>query len=457
LHAIIYLISLLYYHFSNIFTNEKYKSYQLKLALYSFHRNLQFTFEIHQFFDNCYYKEKIKGVDYKIFKGYLSYQPTHCYRCGCVFDNLFEKHGFIVSNIKIPNISGFKALLRLHKQRYFCKHCNKAFTLKSNIVDSNCFISNSTKWHIAYDLMKKRSEKDIAMDNNVSPNTVERIMDSYYNTIKIYKNFLPKVLSFDEFKSVKSAEGAMSFHLCNGETGQTIDIVENRRLSNLIDYFSYFSRRARYNVHFIVIDMYSPYVSLISKMFPNAKIIIDKFHLVQLISRSFNKTRINIMKHDKKNYNKMKRYWKLLLKDRNELDFEHWNRFTCFSNMMTESDVVNFIIQQNDELRHSYLLYQDLLQCFKKKDKHNLVLILSKQHNNVSLFMKTSLKTLKDFQDNIFNTFDYNYHNGFIEGNNNFIKVIKRIAFGFRSFRRFKARIMICKGLVSLNKKANVY
>ena len=32
--------------------------------------------------------------------------------------------------------------------------------------------------------MKKRSEKDIALDNNVSPNTVERVMDSYYESQK---------------------------------------------------------------------------------------------------------------------------------------------------------------------------------------------------------------------------------------------------------------------------------
>ena len=67
--------------------------------------------------------------------------------------------------------------------------------------------------------------------------------------------------------------------------------------------------------------------------------------------------------------------------------------------------------------------------------------------------MKTSLKTLNEFKNNIFNTFNNKYHNGFIEGNNNFIKVIKRIAFGFRSFRRFKARIMICKGLLTPSKK----
>lgn len=55
-------------------------------------------------------------------------------------------------------------------------------------------------------------------------------------------------------------------------------------------------------------------------MFPNANIIIDKFYLVNLISTSLNKTRIKIMKYDKKNYNKLKRYWKLILKPHEELN-----------------------------------------------------------------------------------------------------------------------------------------
>lgn len=201
--------------------------------------------------------------------------------------------------------------------------------------------------------------------------------------------------------------------------------------------------------------MYSPYVSLIKKMFPNAKIIIDKFHLIQLISRSLNKTRIQLMKQDKNNYNKLKRYWKLLLKDKNDLDFEHWKHFTCFSFLMTESDVVSFITNLSTELKQTYDLYQRLLFAFKSKDKVAFSKILQEQHYGISSYMKTSLNTLIEFKDFILNSFDHPYHNGFIEGNNNFIKVLKRIAFGFRSFRRFKARIMICKGLISLTKKVN--
>lgn len=145
-------------------------------------------------------------------------------------------------------------------------------------------------------------------------------MDSYYETQKLYKHYLPEVLSFDEFKSVKSADGAMSFHMCNGINGKTIDIIEDRRLDNLIKYFFYYDYKARSRVKHIVIDMYSPYVSLIKKMFPNSSIVIDKFHLTQLISRSLNKTRINVMNKNKKYQRKLKRYWRLILKSRDELD-----------------------------------------------------------------------------------------------------------------------------------------
>ena len=406
-----------------------------------------------KFFENCYHKEKIKGVYHKVFDGILTYQPLCCEKCGVAFDNKFEKHGFITSSIKIPDISGFKTILRLNKQRYLCKHCGKAFTLRDNVTEYGCCISKNTKWKIANDLRNKISEKDIAKNNNVSPNTVERVMDSYYDNQKLYKNYLPKVLSFDEFKSVKSADGAMSFHLCNGETGQTIDIVEDRKLLSLLQYFSYYSFNARKSVKFIVIDMYSPYVSLIKKMFPNAQIIIDTFHLIQLISRSLNKTRIKAMKNNKAVYNKMKRYWKLILKDRNELDYSKWKKFTCFPHFMTEIDVVNYILDQSSELKATYYKYQELLQSIKEKNYNDFLYAINNINNNISDYMKTSIKTLIEFKDNIQNTFNNNYHNGYIEGNNNFIKVLKRIAFGFRSFRRFKARIMICKGLIKIDRK----
>ena len=72
-------------------------------------------------------------------------------------------------------------------------------------------------------------------------------------------------------------------------------------------------------------DMYSPYIDLIEKWFPNAKIIIDLFHIVQLITKSLNKARINVMNENKDDRNKFKRYWRFILKSRFDLDTSTWN------------------------------------------------------------------------------------------------------------------------------------
>ena len=404
--------------------------------------------------NNFYKMEKIDNVDYKIIEATLSYEPIYCSKCGCVFDkdSTYEKNGFKASNILMLDVCNYGCILRLHKQRFICHSCNKKFFATTKIVDDGCFISNQVKYAIAVELKNKISEKDIAKRYRVSPNTVERIIDSYYDNKKLYKHYLPEVLSFDEFKSVKSADGAMSFHMVDGKTGKTIDIVENRQLNKLLSYFSYYTHKARSKVKLIVIDMYSPYISLIKVMFPNADIIIDKFHLTNLISTSLNKTRIMLMKKDKKNYNKFKRYWKLILKPEYELDISKWRKYRCFNNLITQKDIVSYLVNTNNELKHTYRVYQNILYALKNNNYLNLRKVLYADNNEVSSYMKTSLKTLKNYLPFIKNTLNNPYHNGFVEGNNNFIKVIKRIAFGFRSFRRFKARIMICKNLLHIKK-----
>lgn len=112
----------------------------------------------------------------------------------------------------------------------------------------------------------------------------------------------------------------MSFQNCNAKNSKIIDIVEDRKQNNLMKYFSRQSKQSKTNVKNIVIDMYTSYISLIKIMIPNTSIVIDKFHLLELTSRSLNKIRIKLIKKEKDNYNKLKRYWKNILKSRFELN-----------------------------------------------------------------------------------------------------------------------------------------
>ena len=141
------------------------------------------------------------------------------------------------------------------------------------------------------------------------------------------------------------------------------------------------------------------------------------------------------------------------MKSRFELNCSTWKKYPCFNDLTTEQDIVDYLVSLDSELEETYRVYQDLLYAFQNNNFNVLDATLNKKFNNLSEYMKTSIKTIKGYTEYIKNTFNTGYHNGYAEGNNNFIKVLKRIAFGFRSFTRFKARIMICKGLINPKEK----
>ena len=97
------------------------------------------------FSENWMKDVQINGIRSKVISGILSFQPTHCYNCGHLFDSQIIKHGFKTSRIKMMKLSGFDTYLDLKKQRYKCRHCDRTFTLKTSLVESNYYLSNPLK------------------------------------------------------------------------------------------------------------------------------------------------------------------------------------------------------------------------------------------------------------------------------------------------------------------------
>ena len=402
------------------------------------------------FNENFVENRKIKGKKVLVYKGYLKNNYEYCPVCGCINDNSILKNGTRKSLIKIPKVSELISYLELTKQRYKCKMCNKRFTAQTNIVDYRCRISNNTKYSVINYVKDILSNLFIAKHHNISNMTVQRIIDKIYDNKKLYKHYLPEAICIDEFTALKRT---MAFNICDAKSGKTIDLVLDRTIDNLEKYFSYYLEETRKKVKYVVMDMYKPYLGLIKKSFPNALIIIDMFHIVQLISRSLNKTRIRVMKKDKINYRKYKRYFRLLFKPRLELDSSYWKKYICFKNLMTEVDIVNYLLDQSEELKETYNLYQSILYSLQRKDYKLFKDIINKEHQNISEYMITSLNTLKEFSEHIRNTLEQPYSNGVMERNNNTCKLIKRIAYGYKNFNNFKAKILIITNIFRKHKK----
>ena len=370
-----------------------------------------------KFFNNGFEKTIIKNEETFIYKAYLDYKPACCPHCDADYEKNITIHAYRERKILLPRISNFKTILYLKIQRYKCK-CGMTFSQETSIVNKGCFISDNTKIAIALDAGNKTSEKDIASRHNVSHNTCSRVINGFYDFDSLKTKSLPEVLSFDEFKSVKGSVGAMSFIMVDSVNKKILDIVEDRRLHKLKKYFDMYPKEVRDNVKFISIDMYSPYISLIKSHFKNAKIVFDRFHVVNLLSRELNKCRIDLMKKFKTSSNEykiLKKHYKLVLKKEWELDSINFRKVTGFKNFVSHKTVVEFILGLDECLKNTYDVYQNILRAVRDKSVNLLEKeVFDKSKRNIFDGMKTSLQTLKKYFEYVKNAVEQPYSNGFI-------------------------------------------
>ena len=244
-------------------------------------KNLNFT-------ESFIEERNIKNKRSLVIKAFLDKNPNCCPKCGCV-DNIKKNGTVTLKPIKIPSISGLNSYLEITKQLYKCNNCKHKITSQTDEVNYRCRISNNTKHSITMFAKETITYKFIAKLHNVSDKTVQRQVNKIYDKDKLYKNYIPINICIDEFTYKKKT---MAFNMCDAGNGKTLDLVEDRTIENLNKYFSYYLSENKLKVENVVMDMYKPYIKLVQENFPNANIIIDMFHIVQLISRSLNKTRV---------------------------------------------------------------------------------------------------------------------------------------------------------------------
>lgn len=400
-------------------------------------------------------KEKVNGRMSTVFTGILSYKAPHCALCG--FDSVI-RHSYKDSWIQLLPYQEIPTYLHLFKQRFYCKECHHTFSAQTYYVAENCYISQALKFAIAVELKRKISMKDIAKRYFVSSKTVERVLDSFFEEPCLKLNYLPKHLLIDEFKGTRDCTGSMCFIISDADTGRIFDILDDRRNFKLTAYFQRFTLKARRNVKHIVMDMNASYDVVVNEVFPKAKISIDRFHIIQQLTRAFNQQRIQVMKRIKKgdskamkDYRKLKKYWRILLKKNSKLNYTSLKQFPLFQKKyLTESEVLDYLLTIDDQLRASYEVYQELLAAFDTKDFTAFFNQINTLPKTLDVGFKKAAQYLNKYKKAIINALKYPYSNGNLEGKNNLVKVMKRIAFGFRTFRHLRRRILIQQNICNI-------
>lgn len=180
--------------------------------------------------------------------------------------------------------------------------------------------------------------------------------------------------------------------------------------------------------------MWKPYTDISSVLFNNATPIVDKYHWIRQAIWAFE----GVRKQEQKRFSKShRRYFKnsrkLLLK-----------RFTFLSDEQKQQ--ANVMLYSSSLIRSAHYLKEKFLEILDCKNRDSAKIMMSSwielSHNSeIPQFIKCA-KSMFNWLFGILNSFSTPITNGFTEGCNNKIKVLKRNAYGYRNFNRFRNRIL---------------
>lgn len=386
---------------------------------------------------------------------------------------------YVTKTINHSVINTAPCVIDYHARRFKCHCCNKTFYENNPFSNHGERSSVATVYLVLQDLKKiTETYSAVAQRYHMSTSTVINIFDSH---VSFTGMSLPEYLSIDEV-FIPTDEG--NRYLCvliDFRTQQIVDILPSRKKDYLISYFSLIPREERLNVKLVSSDMWNTYQIVAQTMLPASKFCVDRFHLLQELSRQFNHVRIAVMNSNariKEHYRKTKRE-RVLLPDEecqyrtacinyyalkkfswlfypssdNLLDPNREKKYNrVFARYMNFSDIYDYIIHIDSDLEEM-IDFKYAIESFYKTStlenaRDSLSEIISMHRNSHIKEIRHYAGTLAQWKEGIVNSFTLvdgkRINNSRIEGVNKKLKTLKRNANGFKNFERFKTRAAYC-------------
>ncbi len=177
----------------------------------------------------------------------------------------------------------------------------------------------------------------------------------------------------------------------------------------------------------VATDMSSAYYAAVMKNLPNAKHVFDRFHIVKLMNDKLTQLRRELQREaetmlDKKVLKGLR--W-LLLKHNEDLDEEKNERARLME-----------ALGLNQSLMIAYYLKEDLGQIWQQRNKAIAGRFLAdwcaRARASGIRVLQTMANTLQGHRTGILNWYDFPISTGPIEGINNKIGALQRMAYGYR-------------------------
>lgn len=184
----------------------------------------------------------------------------------------------------------------------------------------------------------------------------------------------------------------------------------------------------RENVRTVAIDMSDPYKSFARRFFPNAVIVADKFHVLRLLSPAINRHRKAITGDQRTNPIR-----RLLLRNGRDLDARsRW--------------VLRTWLADHPALRELYGAKEALASFYRVRSFEQasrlFTVLTDRLARSLVPELQTFRATLMRWRNEVLAYFRTRVTNGMTEGFNGKAKLVKRRAYGYKSFTNYRLRLL---------------
>jgi transposase len=190
----------------------------------------------------------------------------------------------------------------------------------------------------------------------------------------------------------------------------------------LIEVLSEQDLEVREGVEEVSVDMWEGFPKVIESVFPNARIVYDRFHVMKAVNRELNRLRIKLQVTGRKI-----KY--LLLRNGESLEEE-------------ERKELEKIAQEHPLLQIAYEIKEKLREIYEKRQTvKGGTREIQKWLRGASVIYRESASMIKAHLEGVCNYFAHRTTNGVAVGINTKIKLIKRQGYGFSNFENFRLRL----------------
>ncbi len=312
----------------------------------------------------------------------------------------------------------------------------KRFYEKNKLVERYQRQSIEYKQALAIEVIHGKNFKDVADRFDTSPNTVMRRFDEISASKLKEVEQLPEVIAIDEYKGDAGGEKYQTI-IADPIERRPLDILKDRKKETLKNYL----RKHGQHVKVVVMDMSPSFKAAVDEALGKPVVVADRFHFSRYIYWALDRVRRKEQKvFDEYDRKKCKRMRHVFYKRPEELtEGQEW--------------YLNRYLNKSDYLKKAYQLkeaYRLWFEIAKLNAPNNMKEVRVRLHQFYDLVKASGVKefeiaieTFQNWRKEIMNSFAFNLHNGFIEGINNQTKVMKRNAFGFRRFDRFRLKVLL--------------